>query len=92
MPEYTDTSSGITNYLSKIRSIIDKYYLWADDIDEEELEKSTVEGYVEGLGDKYTEYISKDDMKEFTEDILGDMLSECLLFLSKFCFYKRVKR
>lgn len=71
MPECTDTSSDITNYLSKIRNIIDKYYLWSSDIDEEELEKSTVEGYVKGLGDKYTEYISKDDMEEFTEDITG---------------------
>ena len=62
------TSSGI---FGKVRSVINKYYLWKDTIDEKKLQESAIAGYVEGLGDPYTEYISKDDMKEFTEDITG---------------------
>ncbi len=62
------TSSGI---FGKVRSVINKYYLWKDNIDEKKLQESAIAGYVEGLGDPYTEYISKDDMKEFTEDITG---------------------
>ena len=64
-------SSNIESYLSKIKSIIDKKYLWKDEINEEKLKDGAVEGYVEGLGDKYTEYIPKSEMKEFTEDITG---------------------
>ena len=62
------TTSGI---FGKVRSVINKYYLWKDDIDEKKLEESAIAGYVEGLGDPYTEYISKDEMEEFTEEITG---------------------
>jgi len=65
------TSSDIDNYLSKIKSVIDKNYLWKDKINEQELKDSAIEGYVSGLGDKYTEYIPEDEMKEFTENITG---------------------
>lgn len=67
----TSDSSDISSYLAKIKSIIDKNYLWKDDIDEETLEESAIAGYVDGLGDQYTEYISKEEMQTFTEDITG---------------------
>ena len=65
-----DTSS-ITNSINSIRKIIDKYYLWSDEIDENAMSEATIAGYVNGLGDKYTEYIPKEEMEEFTEDITG---------------------
>ncbi len=64
----SSTTSGI---FGKVRSVINKYYLWKEDIDENKLQESAIAGYVEGLGDPYTEYISKDEMKEFTEEITG---------------------
>ena len=64
-------ASDITSRFSKIRNMIDKYYLWNKEIDEHALEDGAIAGYVEGLGDKYTEYISKDEMKEFNENITG---------------------
>ena len=66
--------SDIDTYLSKIKKAIDKNFLWQDKIDEEKLKDGAIKGYVEGLGDKYTEYISKDEMKKFTENINGSFV------------------
>ena len=67
-------SSSTTAYLKKIKRAIDKYYLWNDQINEEDLEEGAIQGYVQGLGDKYTEYIPKDDMEEYTENITGSFV------------------
>lgn len=69
-----ENSAGVDKYLSKIKSIIEKNYLWKDKIDEQKLNSGAIKGYVEGLGDKYTEYIPADKMKQFTEDISGSFV------------------
>ena len=66
------TYSSLNKYLSNVKSILEKYYLWADQIDEDKLQEGAVKGYVDALGDKYTEYIPADEMKEYTEDIKGN--------------------
>lgn len=70
----TSQNSKLEQYLKKVKSTIDKYYLWNDKIDEEKLETGAVEGYVAALGDEYTEYIPADEMKEFTEEITGNFV------------------
>ena len=70
----TSQNSKLEQYLIKVKSTIDKYYLWNDKIDEEKLETGAVEGYVAALGDEYTEYIPADEMKEFTEEITGNFV------------------
>ena len=67
-------NSELEKYLKKLKTTIDKYYLWNEDIDEEKLKTSAIEGYVAGLGDEYTEYIPTEDMKKFTEDIAGNFI------------------
>lgn len=64
----------LEKYLQRIKNTIDKYYLWSDEIDEEEMKKSAIEGYVAGLGDEYTEFIPADEMKDFTEEINGNFV------------------
>lgn len=63
------TNKDISKKLESYRKIIDKYYL--GDIDESKLEEGAIKGYIEGLGDPYTEYISKEDMKDYIDDTLG---------------------
>lgn len=65
-------SSDLENYLKRIKTVIDKYYLWKDDIDEEKLNEYAIKGYVAGLGDEYTEYISPEEMEEYKEEIVGN--------------------
>lgn len=72
--EAMGTSSKIDDKLKNIKSQIDKNYLWKDQIDEEKLEEAVIKAYVEALGDKYTEYISKDEMEKYTEEITGSFV------------------
>lgn len=68
------SGSKLEKYLKKVKTTIDKYYLWNDEIDEDALERGAVQGYVAGLGDEYTEYIPADEMKEYTENITGNFV------------------
>ena len=70
----TSSDSNLEKYLNKIKTTIDKYYLWKNDINEENLKNSAIKGYVAGLGDEYTEYIPSDEMKEYTENITGSFV------------------
>ena len=56
--------------LEKYKSIVDEYYL--GEVDEDALKEGAIKGYIEGLGDPYTEYISKEDMEGYMQDTLGN--------------------
>ncbi len=62
----------ISNKLEKYRDIIEEYYL--GNIDEEKLEEGAIKGYIEGLGDPYTEYISKEEMEDYLSDTMGNFV------------------
>ena len=64
--------SVIDKKVKEYRNIIDKYYL--GDIDEQKLINGAISGYVEGLEDPYTRYISADEMEDYMEDIVGDFV------------------
>lgn len=64
--------NSISDELNKYKSIIDKYYL--GEVDEEKLKEGAIKGYIEGLDDKYTEYISKEDMKDFMDETTGNFV------------------
>ncbi len=66
------SKSNIEPTLNMYRNIIDKYYLW--DIDDEKMSEGAIKGYIEGLGDPYTEYISKEDMEDYMEDATGNFV------------------
>lgn len=63
-------NQDIATKLEKYRAIIDEYYLW--DVDEENLEEGAIKGYIEGLNDPFTEYISKEEMQEYMQDTMGN--------------------
>ena len=68
----TSSSSDdkLTKSLKNIKSLLKKYYL--NDIDEDKAIDGAIEGYVAALGDKYTEYIPKDEMEEYTQNLMGN--------------------
>lgn len=68
----TKNSKDISNKLQTYREIIEKYYL--GEIDDEKLEEGAIKGYIEGLGDPFTEYISKEDMKDYLDDTMGNFV------------------
>ena len=72
--EESTKNTDLEKYLKKIKTTINKYYLWNDKIDDEKLKEGAIKGYVEGLGDEYTEYIPADEMKDYTENITGNFV------------------
>ena len=66
----SENEENIADELSKYKTIIDKYFL--GDVDEEKLKEGAIKGYIEGLGDPYTEYISKDEMEDYLQDTKGN--------------------
>lgn len=66
----SDNDSSIGAEISKFRTIIDQYYL--GEVDEEKLKEGAISGYVEGLGDKYSSYITKSEYNQFQANIMGN--------------------
>lgn len=66
---------GINSELLKkiytMKGIIDSEYILSD-VDEDDLINGAIKGYVEGLGDDYTEYFTKEEMDDFKMDTEGE--------------------
>jgi len=72
MSKSSSSSKDIAGTLQKYKEIIDKYYL--GDVDGEKLKEGAIKGYIEGLGDPYTEYISADEMEDYLSDTMGNFV------------------
>ena len=68
----SSSSKDIAGTLQKYKEIIDKYYL--GEVDEEKLKEGAIKGYIEGLGDPYTEYISANEMEDYLSDTMGNFV------------------
>ncbi len=68
----SNTTNEISKNLQNYKKLIDKYYL--GEVNENKLEEGAIKGYIEGLDDPYTEYISKEDMQEYMEDTMGNFV------------------
>lgn len=66
----TETSKLDTK-IQLIRKYLDEEYL-GEINDEEKLIEFAVKGYVAGLGDEYTEYLTKEEYEELMVDVNGD--------------------
>lgn len=62
--------NGISTTLASFRKIIDQKFL--GEIDEQNILNETIKGYIKGLGDPYTEYMTKEEMEEFNTDVMGN--------------------
>lgn len=60
----------ISSTLANFRKIIDEKFL--GEIDETKMLTETIKGYVNGLDDPYTEYMTKEEMQEFSTDVMGN--------------------
>ncbi len=59
----------VSSDLYTFKGIIDKYYL--GDVDNNKLREGAIKGYIEGLGDPYTEYITEEEFQEYLDDARG---------------------
>lgn len=58
------------NALKDFRKLIDEYYI--GDINEEKLVDETIKGYINGLEDEYSEYMTAEEWKEYQMNTLGN--------------------
>lgn len=63
-------TSGGDGKLSEIQSYIDQYYL--EDYDSDQLVEGAYKGYVEGLGDPYSAYMTKDEYESWEATATGN--------------------
>ena len=60
----------VTKTMNYIKTILDQCYL--NDMDTDVMQDAALEGYVSALDDPYTEYISKDEMEDYTISLMGN--------------------
>lgn len=70
---YANTQIINSDFVKKIytlRSIMQSKYV--SKVKEDDLINGAIKGYVDGLGDEYTEYFTKQEMEEFLTDTEGN--------------------
>ena len=65
----TTSYTGLVKTLETFKAMIKQKYI--GEVDEEQMIEGAIKGFVEGLGDPYTEYLPKEEMAEFTEETSG---------------------
>lgn len=65
----TSDYKDLVKTLEAFKTMIKQKYI--GEVDEEQMIEGAIKGFVEGLGDPYTEYLPKEEMAEFTEETSG---------------------
>lgn len=65
-----DSISDISTILDSFAEVIDENYV--GEISRDELIDSTIKGFVEGIGDEYSEYMTAEEWEEYQESALGN--------------------
>ncbi len=68
----SNVSKKLDTLLSTVTELIDQKYL--GEVDEEELIDGALKGLVDSVGDKYTEYYTKEDMENFNAQTIGNFI------------------
>lgn len=65
--------SDMEHKLDRLNALIEKYYLYEDEIDKDALVEGIYSGYAGALGDPYTEYYDEQEAKELFETTNGEL-------------------
>lgn len=63
-------NSNLIKKIYTLKSIIDDEYI--SEVQEDKLVEGAIKGYIEALGDEYTEYFTKEEMEDFKADTEGE--------------------
>ena len=66
----SDAIEDISKVLSTFAELVDDQYI--GDIEKNELVTETVKGFINGIGDEYSEYMTAEDWEQYQEDALGN--------------------
>jgi len=65
-----ESSKKIADTLDVFRNVVENCYI--GEIDEKNLLENTIKGYIKGLGDEYSEYMTAEEWKDYQADVLGN--------------------
>lgn len=68
----TVSEADVNEKLNKINGLIEEYYLYDDEVDEDTLIDGIYSGYAEALGDPYTEYYDEEETQALYESTSGE--------------------
>lgn len=63
-------TDAISNKIEKVKRKLEEYYI--GDFDTNKMIETAVKGYVEGVGDEYTEYLTLDEYDDLLISVTGD--------------------
>lgn len=63
---------GISTTLASFKKIIDEKFL--GEVDQQKVIDETIKGYIKGLGDPYSEYMTQEEMEEFDTQVTGNFV------------------
>lgn len=66
------TVGDLQTKLNLIKAYLNSKYI--GELNEEEMQQSAIKGYVKGLGDDYTEYLTKSEYEELLVNVTGDFV------------------
>ena len=66
--------------LKALEHIVDENYLFDDKVDEDAADEATYKGYINSLGDPYSEYMTKKEFKAFNDDLSGELLGVGIVY------------
>ena len=66
------SEKDVNDKLDLINALIDRYYLYEDEVDEDALVEGIYSGYASALGDPYTEYYDKEEAQALLENTNGE--------------------
>ncbi len=69
--EVMDFSTSLK--IQRVRKLIDDTFLYAEDIDEGEMQEALIKGYLQGLDDPYSEYYTQEEMDALLESLSGEI-------------------
>ena len=71
-------NSNSIGILSKLKTAVEKYYL--GEYDEKTMNDYAAKGYIAGLGDEYSEYITAEEYEEFSKEVYGSFVGIGIYF------------
>ena len=66
--------------LNALEHIVNKYYLFEDEVDEDDKKEATYKGYIDSLGDPYSVYMTEDEFGEFSKELDGEFCGVGIIY------------
>ena len=70
--------------LKSLEKMVEKNYLFGDDINKDKAKEATYKGYIESLGDPYSEYMTKAEYKQVQKSLKGEIYGIGVVFTLDF--------